>query len=142
MPDRQFGCINNKCKTGVEAHSRGFVHRSVAKRLKSLSVENRRAPFSMARAARWASEVKLAAVPSCARSSIRIDQCCSVGTIMRDGGCFSHSSMISMAVSEGRGVGIILPLVIILKNPKITIQEKPKGSSPNKDASSHFFALW
>lgn len=39
------------------------------------------------------------------------------------------------------GVGIILLLVIILKKPKITIYANPKGSSLDKDTSSHFFAL-
>jgi hypothetical protein len=50
---------------------------------------------------------------------------------------FVHSSMISKATSDERGLGIILPLVIIFKKPKMTIQANPKGSSLDKDASSH-----
>ena len=113
------GCSRHPEKPGSSSgksdfHSIGFVHRNVSKRLKSLSVENKRAPCSMVRAARCASEVKLAAVPRGVRSSFRIDQCCSVGTIILAGDCLSHSSTISNATSEGRGVGIIRPLVTIL----------------------------
>jgi len=119
----------------------GLVHLKLGKLLKSLSVEYKRAPCSIAKAARCASEVRFAAVPRGRISSFRMDQCLSVGTISTAGDWLSHSSTISVAVSDERGLGIILPLVTILKKPKITIQAKPKGSSFDRDSSSHFFAF-
>jgi hypothetical protein len=46
-----------------------------------------------------------------------------------------------MATSEVSGAGIILPLIIIRRKPKMRIQAKPKGSSLDRESSSHFFAL-
>jgi hypothetical protein len=57
------------------------------------------------------------------------------------GGYWSQSLTKSIATSGISGVGIILPLVTIHRKPKMTIQVKPKGSSLERESSSHFFAL-
>ncbi len=59
--------------------SSGFVHRRPGYRRKSLSQEHSSAPCSMARAARWASVVRLPPVPTGAIRSVRTFKCRSVG---------------------------------------------------------------
>jgi hypothetical protein len=56
-----------------------------------------------------------------------------------DGGCWSQSSINSTATSGVSGVGIILPFVTIRRKPNMTIQANPKGSSLDRESSSHFF---
>jgi hypothetical protein len=104
---------------------KGLRQRSPGKRAKSLSQEQSSAPCSMARAARWASEVRFPPVPSGNIRSRSTRRCCGVGWMAMTAGCSNQAPTTSSAVSTLKGEWKMPVFVVTRRKARRTFQAGP-----------------
>lgn len=120
----------------------GALQRSAGKRAKSLSRVIHSQPHSMARAANQASVTRGPRVFVSMQSRLKISQCRSPGSTIRQCGCCQRSSQKPKTSPIAAGIANMRGLVVIRTTALSTRGDSPNCASPSMVSRSHDRHTW